>query len=341
MRTQLLSALSVFFAANAAFANPGQTVIGAPIALPLVEVGGGYTYSVTEVTNPCRGDCSGYVADSRASSGMITIGVTAVRLADIIAGGTGEFDVRFLPLYMIVDAEAPGYTDSFGRAVGVGSVTHVRRFVGALVQGEYNPSATGGILALRGRLVTVDYNRDLGTVDWRALDASVGVRGVFGEPGNLMANLEITAGAGFGGVHLNNLEEVAAAIHATGVQNHSWTANPFVAARAGLRVGGFRVELSGRAEHRADLTAATGGNAMYMTRPLTVDSDRVSTSLDAEFVFLGGPNGFDSPAPGPALGVFVNGTYEYDTLTFTNMFTGSGDDFHQFRIVAGLRGRIY
>ncbi len=338
MRFQLLSSLFALAASSVAQANPGQSA-ASPITGPMVEVGAGYTYSVTEVTNPCRGECSGSVTDTRASGAMVTIGVTAVRLSDLTSGGNGEFDVRFLPLYMIVDGEASSYTDSFGRFAGIGASTHVRRFIGALVQGEYNPAATGGIMGLRARLVSVDYNRDRGTWDWRALDASVALRGVFGgADGGLMGNIEISVGAGIGGVHLNNLEQIAAMIGATGVSNDSITANPFVAARAGLRAGAFRVELSGRFEHRADLTAATGGSAVYMTRPLTVDSDRAVAALDAEFMFLGGPNGSDSS--GPALGAFLNAAYEYDTLTFTNMFTGSGDDYHQFRIVGGLRGQF-
>jgi hypothetical protein len=337
MRSQILSIFFALAVSASAVADQGQQSGTGPIALPLVEVGAGYAYTVQEVTNPCRGDCVGSARDTRGSGAMISIGVEGLRISDLLTGGPGVYDVRFLPLYMIVDADAPGYGDSFGRVSGFGAETHIRRFIGALVQGNYNPR--NGLVSLRGKLVSVDYNRDRGTWDWRALDASVGLRGVFGSAdGHLRANLEISVGAGIGGIHLNNLEQVAALIAATGTRNHSMTANPFVAARAGLRVGGFRVELVGQAERRVDLTAAVDGPGYYMSRPLTVDSDRVSVGLDAEWVFLGGPQGFDSAGPG--LAAFLSSAYEYDTLTFTNMFTGSGDDFHQFRIVAGLRGRF-
>jgi hypothetical protein len=174
----MLSILFAFAAVNSAFADQHQQVGGGPIALPMVEVGAGYAYTVQEVTNPCLGDCVGHIRDTRGSGAMISIGIEGLRLSDLMTGGDGVYDVRFLPLFMIVDAEAPAYGDSFGRVAGFGAQTHIRRFIGALVQGNYN--AANGLVALRGKLVSVDYNRDRGTWDWRALDASVGIRGAFG-----------------------------------------------------------------------------------------------------------------------------------------------------------------
>jgi hypothetical protein len=321
-------------APSLAGANGGGMDIGRPV----LEVAGGYDFQVVQNYTNCGGPCGGpaHSNDGSRSGGIIEIGITGLRLSDLLSGGTGKYDVRFIPLYMIMDTDSHA-TNSFGRVAGMDHSTAgpVKKFVGALVEGQWAPGDS--IVNLRAKLVQADYDRDKGFWDWRALDASVGIRkAVANASGSVTFNIELDVGGGFGGVHLNGYNDIETALNlAPRMEGNAYTFDPYAAFRTGVRVGSFKMQWVTTGEYRVDLTPGSS-RAQYQGTTLGVDSWHVVSALDAEFIL--GKHGFDSTRS--RIGVFANAAYDFDTLTMSNMFFREGDAFQSFRLIAGVRGRF-
>jgi hypothetical protein len=331
MKMRVLAVLIGSLASTAAFAQGGSTSVGRP----MIEVAGGYEYQAMESYVDCVGDCSPAhrATDTSRSGGVLMIGIQGLRLSDMLQGGNGHYDVRFVPLTLTLDNQQ--LPNDFGRVQGVGQGgSVVRRMIGVLVEASVAPG--NSVINLRGKLLQVDYSRDKGFWDWRALDASVGLRKVvMSGNGNVRFDIEVSVGAGIGGVHLNNLDELQAMLGNAPRAENAVTFDPNVAFRTGLRVGSFKIEFIAQGERRVDLTPESS-QGDYFGRALSANSTHIVSALDAEIVI--GHHGFDST--GSRLGIFANAAYEYDNLTLSNMFFGQNDAYRSFRLVGGLRGRF-
>lgn len=299
----------------------------------IIEVGGGAALSSTHFYSPCAGECGGSRTTSRnITDGVVRLRFEGLRASELLPNGSSRYRLSFIPMMMLIDADSNGAGDGFGHVVGFDGTTHrVRQVVGALVEAQYTP--TGGILNLRSRIARVDYNRERGTVDWRALDATVGVLGSFRVGGSAIINLELDVGGAIGGTHLRNFSELLTALGAAPARSDRFTSSPFAEIRASVVSPRFVLSVMAAGERRFDLTPLTE-RPVYMGRALSVDSFRVSGALDAEVVLYGNA----LRQMGTRVSLFANLSGDFDTLTLSNMlFDRMDSNFTQFVGVGGVR----
>jgi hypothetical protein len=305
---------------------------------PMIEVSGGYEYEVVGVTVPRTFNPSEVVnaSDPSRSGARVSVAVRGVRFETLVGRSNASVSVSFLPFTAVIDASNADATHGFGRVVGAdGGGGNLRRLYGVLVEGSYQPT---GLVQVRGKLAQVEYDRDRGFWDWRALDASVAITKAWQLDGQLVVDLDVSVGGNFGGIHLNRFDDVQRALAISPIQGSALTINPHAAIRAGLSGRDFRVELSGTAEHRVDLTPE-GDRPSYIGNRVGVDSQHVQVALDGQYVIWRDPSR-EGRSGQAELSVFANAAYEYDNLTISNAFFGTNDAFNSFRFMGGLRGRF-
>lgn len=335
MKAQVF-AMTALVAATAAQAGPQQQQQEVGRARPIggiVEVGGGAAYSTTQFYTPCAGECGGVRTTTRGlTDGVVRLRFEGLRASELLPNGSSRYRISFIPVMMLVDADSQVSGDGFGHVAGFdGSVHRVRQVVGALVEAQYTP--TGGVLNLRSRLARVDYNRERGTIDWRALDAAVGIQGSFRVGGSAVINLELDVGGAVGGSHLRNFSELLTALGAAPASSDHFTSSPFAELRASVVSPRFVMSVMASGERRFDLTPAAD-RATYMGHQISVDSYRVTGSADAEVVLYGNA----LRQMGTRVSLFANLSGEFDTLTLSNvLFGGSSSNFVQVVGVGGVR----
>lgn len=306
---------------------------GSDDALKEISISGGYEIQTVGVTVPQSNDpdAPNHVSDSSRSGPRIAFTFKGIRTEYFLdkqqAGGT----LTFLPIFVSMDAT--GWNEGgFGRVSGLeGHSDLVRRMVGALVEGSYDPET--GLAEFRGKLARVEYDRDKGIWDWRVLDVEVAAKQAWIlVDGTSTIDLEVSLGANIGGLHMNNLAELERALEIAGASSNAFTVNPHAMFKAGFNHKNLRVELVTAGEKRLDLTP--GKRPEYLGQRITATSERISTILSAEYVLVKK----SEKSPGQ-WSVFANAGYEYDNLTLSNVFFRTGDAFHSFILMAGLRGR--
>lgn len=298
---------------------------------PMVEISIGAEGNSTGIYSPCAVNCGDDNTGSQARTNkLVRFGFAGISASELGRGNIGKAKVMFLPISMMVDmGEAKG--DSFGHVAGYeGEKGHIKQMMGALVEANVNPA---GVISLRGKVLKAEYNRDKGIYDWRAIDASVGLQGAVMIGGSTSLNVEVDVGGGIGGVHLNGMEDLSAALNVAPMMDGAYTINPYAALRAGLRSSSLKVELIGSVEKRIDLTS-TDSRPIYNGRSMNVNSIHAAGTADVEFTFGGAGN----RQMGRRLSVFANGTYDFDTLTLSQMAFGNEDSvYRSFTLLAGGR----
>jgi hypothetical protein len=291
---------------------------------PMIQLGSGYEYETLDVTVP-KGAPGGatHASDSSRSGARLEIGIDGFGL-DF---AHGEAKIRFVPLLLVVDPNGQG--DGFGRVSGYdGKSSPVRRVIGALVDGTFRPG--DGMLFLRGKLASVDYDRDRGIWDWRAIDAEIGLDKAWKTAdGKTQISFKVSVGAGAGGVVMNDLGDVQRALDVSKPINSAITIDPRAMIAVGLKHGNLKLDWVTEAEQRVDLSSGSGQE--YLGRAFSANSEHLRTGLDLQYTLVG-------DAAGASLSFFVSGSFEYDNLTLSNALFGTGDSFKSFMVMAGLRG---
>lgn len=302
-----------------------------------VELSGGYEYQSIGTTVPKTFDPTAptRASDNSHSGGRIAIGFQGVKLRFDSKNAKAREVVTFVPLYVVLDASLNGEAGGFGRVADYsGDLNTIRRFIGTLVEATYEPKDE--IYSFRAKLARVDYDRDKGTWEWRALDAGVVVTKSWqATDGGVMFDLEVTGGAGFGGTYMKNLADVEAALGIAQPMEHAFTLNPYVAMRTGFRADSWKVELITSAEQRVDLTPKSD-QPKYLNNSINVHTQVVSTALEGEWIFA-------KPRHRSKIeqwSLFGSVGYSYDNLTLSNIFFRTGDAFHSFKVMAGIRGKF-
>jgi hypothetical protein len=333
IKTHSFGSLALALAmASPAFA--GTAPGGGPGFSPVIEISVGGERSSTAISSPCAADCGGANRGKQARSGtLIRFGFKGINASELTDGNVGRYKVSFLPVSMTLDmSESRG--DAFGQVEGYeGKSGRIRQVIGALVEGNYN--AADGLVSLRGKLVRAEYNRDKGIWDWRALDAAVGIQGAVMVGGQTSLNIEVDVGGGIGGVSLNGMEDLSRALDVAPAMDGAYTLNPYAAIRTGLHSKSVKIELVASAEKRIDLTPKSDRSS-YMGNRLDVDSVHANGTLEVEYTF--GGNGLQQM--GRRYSVFADLTYDFDTLTLSNLAFDSGDSYRSFIAMAGFRAQF-
>jgi hypothetical protein len=324
----VFGSLALSLIATSALAS-NQTPGKRPSAM--VEISIGAEGNSTGIYSPCAVNCGEDNTGSQSHKGtLIRFGFTGIAASELGKGNIGKAKVMFLPISMTMDmGEAQG--DAFGHVVGYeGDKGHIKQMTGALVEANVNPA---GVVSLRGKLLKAEYNRDKGIYDWRAIDASVGLQAGVMVGGSTSLNIEVDVGGGIGGVHLNGMEDLSAALNVAPMMDGAYTINPYAAVRAGLHTSSLKVELIGSVEKRIDLTSSDD-RAVYQGRSMNVNSVHASGTAEVEFTFGGAGN----RQMGRRYSVFADATYDFDTLTLSQMAFGNEDSVYRaFTLMAGGR----
>jgi hypothetical protein len=202
--------------------------------------------------------------------------------------------------------------------------------MGVLVEGNYDPG--NGILVLRGKLARIDYDRDKGIFDWRALDASVGIQTSVAMGEKSKFDIEVDVGSNVGGIKLNGMADLSKALDIAPAMSSAYTINPYAALKAGVYSESIKVELIANAEHRFDLTPSSS-RPVYKGRSLNVDSNHLSATLEVEYTF----NGKGMEQLGRRMSLFADGIVDVDSLTLSDTLFGSGDLYRSFMGLGGFR----
>ena len=326
----LLTAVCAMTAATAAFAGDTWDYAGSGI-----EIGGGYEVEALGASAPHSTDSAAATraSDSSRSGGRLVVSFRGIDTHYVLGNG-GAGNITFIPISLDFDTGSGGYSDNFGRVAGMnGQPGIIRKAVGALLEGNYEGST--GIVSFRGKIARVDYDRDKGFWDWKALDAEVVVKKAYPlANGQTVFDIEVSVGAAVGGVYMNSMTDVEHALGIAGASNNAFTLNPLAAMHAGFHGHDWKVELVTSAEERLDLT---GAKPSYLGNAVSAQSQHLAASLDGEFVIKRAkPQG----AQTPVLSVYANATADYDNLTLSHMFLGTSEAFTSFRVTAGLRGKF-
>ncbi len=324
----LLTSLSALTVCTAALAGDTWDYAGSGI-----EIGGGYEVEALSSTVPHNTDpaATTHASDSKRSGGRLAITFRGID-THYVLDKNGSGNVTFLPLYLDLDMGSGGAAEGFGRVSGaVGDPNAIRKAVGALIEGSYEPAT--GIVSFRGKIARVDYDRDKGFWDWKALDAEVVVKKAYPlANGKTVFDIELSVGAAFGGVYMNSLADVERALAIGAASNSALTFNPLAAIRTGFHGTDWKVELITSAEERVDLT---GDKPSYLGHSVSAQSQHLAASLDGEYLIKK-----KRAANAPSLSVFATASGDYDNLTLSQMFFGTADAFASFKIMAGLRGKF-
>ncbi|MBI3542362.1 MAG: hypothetical protein HY075_03695 [Deltaproteobacteria bacterium] len=294
-----------------------------------VDIGGEYEVEALSTTVPKTNDASSptHARDTSRSGPRVVLSFHGVQ-TQLLFAGHGRANLTFLPLSAELDVTG-GVPDGFGQVSGAQGSQIVRKAVGALIETAYEPET--GIVSFRGKLARVDYDRDKGFWDWKALQAEVVIKKMYPlANGSVAFDLEVSAGVGFGGVYMNGLADLEKALGAAPASNSALTLNPMAAMRVGFHGADWRVGLASTFEERVGLS----GGSSYLGNAASVRSEHVNVAIDGQYTFFRQGTG----ASARTFSVFVNAGYDYDNLTLSHMFFGTNDAFNSFRVLVGVRG---
>lgn len=344
--------LPLLLLGTASFALSAAALAGSPrVSFPVsseIEIGVGGEGQSLEFHSDCVTNCKGSHKGSDKSRGgkILKLGFRGISVSELTkdgkskSGSAGGVKLSFIPLSVMFGEKNWGdfgrveYGEHEKKSVGnsdEGS-THVRHFIGALVEASYNAS---GWLNLRGKLAQVEYDRDKGIWEWRALDAKVGVEKAWNLSGETYLNVSFHVGGGVGGVHLNDLAGLQQELKIAPIVDSAYTLNPAAMVNLGVSSSSFKVEWAGRVEKRIDMTAEEN-RTEYGDRKLSVDSERFVQNAEVEYAF----GGHGHKHMGTRYSLFVSGKHEIDTLTLSGMFFGGDDKFESIQVLGGARARF-
>ena len=236
--------------------------------------------------------------------------------------------VVFVPLRVVFSDEK--YGSGFGRVTDhEAGTTRIRRMTGALVQTSYVSEKAG--LFARAKLVSFDYDRDRGFWDWRALDASLGVRLVHtAGQGHYVLSIAPNVGTGVGGLELRNLDEVEEALGIEPVRARTNTLTAYAGLVGALRTPRLKIEILAQTLRRIELKSADSAQPKYLGRQIHVESSVFEAAVDAEY-FMKGRAG---------LSAYGNVAYQRDSLTLSQVLFGAHDSFQSVSAFTGIRTRF-
>ncbi len=214
IKPKKITLMSALFAASliqGAFAGNGSTsqnqqegMVPFTSALKLKV---GFEFKKEELEIPC-GVCA---ATGKSSSRTGSHDVNQTRYAiefeglnlDLIGHkeSDGALSAVFIPSHITMTENSKG--NAFGDAPGVdGKVSPVLYLTGTLAQFKYVVEGTEEVLRVVTSIVSVQYDRDSGLTEWKAIEAGLEVAHII-KSDDAEATLSLDALTSFGGMHLN------------------------------------------------------------------------------------------------------------------------------------------
>jgi hypothetical protein len=179
----------------------------------------------------------------------------------------------------------------------------------------------------RGRFGTIDYDREKGFWDWRALELQAIASRGFAITDRARLVAELGLGASAGGIEITNLAALERALKLSRRSDEAVTIEPVATGLVALRGGTWSVGLVGAVAQRFDVT---GHRPVYQGRQVDAQSTHGRFDLIGEFLLA-------TDGHGRTLSGVLETGVEFDNLTVIRMLFGSSDAFIAFQSLLGAR----